>query len=193
MLKMLWDILKLQVVRRSFLPFLTRPSEANDASFSDFFIFHFLTTFSFFHSLPLLPYRPFSFLLVPPSFSSLLLPRPALSKSFRIRKRPFSIDLDESVTDGRTNRPTDGKGLLQRCEDASKNGRSRERMRAPIYGYKHTLNLIKVFFCLNHGNQCFMSFEKISTSRLIVRHSAFFASSRFRNKGHRQKPENVKM
>ena len=28
----------------------TRPSEANDASFSDFFIFHFLATFSFFHS-----------------------------------------------------------------------------------------------------------------------------------------------
>ena len=25
--------------------FLTRPSEANDASFSDFFIFHFLATF----------------------------------------------------------------------------------------------------------------------------------------------------
>ena len=37
----------------------TRPSEANDASFSDFFIFHFLATFSFFysprHSLLLVP------------------------------------------------------------------------------------------------------------------------------------------
>ena len=86
---------------------LTRPSEANDASFSDFFIFHFLTTFSFFHSLPLLPYRPFSFLLVPPSFSSLLLPRPALSKSCNIRKSPFFINFDESITDGPTDQPTD--------------------------------------------------------------------------------------
>ena len=38
---------------------VTRPSEANDASFCDFFIFHFLATFSFFHS----PHP--SFLLVP--------------------------------------------------------------------------------------------------------------------------------
>ena len=50
----------------------TRPSEANDASFSDFFIFHFLATFSFFFTL-LVPCssRP-SFLLVPRS--SFLLP-----------------------------------------------------------------------------------------------------------------------
>ena len=53
-------------------------------------------------SSSLLPPRP-SFLLVPPTSSSLFLPRPALSESFRIRKWPFFIDLDESVTDGRTN------------------------------------------------------------------------------------------
>ena len=96
----------------------TRPSEANDASFSDFFIFHFfnnffifLTTFSFFHS-PLPPFLP-----VPPSSSSLLHPRPALSKSFRIRKSPSFIDFDESISAQRT--PTDKASY--RDADASKN------------------------------------------------------------------------
>ena len=42
--------------------------------------------------------------------------------SFRFCKRPFLIDFDESVTDGRT----DGQGLLQRCEDASKKEEKRE-------------------------------------------------------------------
>ena len=45
--------------------------EVNDASSSHFFIFHFFTTFSFFHS----PRR--SFLLVAPSSSPLLPPRPS--------------------------------------------------------------------------------------------------------------------
>ena len=53
-------------------------------------------------SFPLLrPSSSFSFLRVP-------LPRPALSKSFRIRGRPFFIDLDKSVTyDQPANHPTD--------------------------------------------------------------------------------------
>ena len=42
---------------------ITRSSEANDASFSDFFIFHFLATFSFFYS-------PRHSLLLVPLFSS---------------------------------------------------------------------------------------------------------------------------
>ena len=82
-----------------------------------FFIF--FETFSFFHSprrsfliapssSSLLPPRP-SFVLVLPSSSSLFLPRPALSKSFRIRNRPFFINFDESVTDQRTNGPTNGR------------------------------------------------------------------------------------
>ena len=96
----------------------------NDASSSHVFIFHFFTTFSFFHSprcsfllvapssLPLIPPRP-SFLLVPPSSLFVFLPRPALSQSLRIHKRPFFIDFDESVTDrptdGRTDQRTDGR------------------------------------------------------------------------------------
>ena len=96
----------------------TRPSEANDASFSDFLIFHFLTTFIFFCSprpsfLPvppssssLFPPHP-SFLLVPPSSSSLFFPRPAVSRSFRIRKRSFFINFDESITNQPNNRRTD--------------------------------------------------------------------------------------
>ena len=63
------------------------------------------------YSSSLLPPRP-SFLLVPPSSLSLFLPRPALSESFRIRKWPFFIDLDESVTNQPTDRPTDGQGLI---------------------------------------------------------------------------------
>ena len=46
--------------------------EVNDASSSHFFIFHFFTTFSFFHS-------PSSSPLIPPSSLFLFLPRPALS------------------------------------------------------------------------------------------------------------------
>ena len=57
-------------------------------------------------SSSLLPSRP-SFLL-PSSSSSLYLPLPALSKSFRTRKRLFFIDFNESVTDQRTK----GQGLL---------------------------------------------------------------------------------
>ena len=38
-----------------------------------------------------------SFIFVPPSFSSLFFPRPALSKSFRIGKSPFFINFDESI------------------------------------------------------------------------------------------------
>ena len=77
----------------------------------------FFTTFSFFtlliapSSTSLLSLRP-SFLLVHPYSSSLLPPRPSsfliqLSKLFRIRKRPFFIDFDESVTDQPTDPRTD--------------------------------------------------------------------------------------
>ena len=86
----------------------------NDASSSHFFLFHFfLQLFHFFtllvapSSSSLLPPRP-SFLLVPPSSLFLFLPRPALSQSLRIHKRPFFIKFDESVTNGRTDRRTDG-------------------------------------------------------------------------------------
>ena len=65
--------------------------------------------------LSLIAPRP-SFLPVPPSYMFLFLPLPALSQSLRIHKRPFFIDFDESVTDrrtdGRTDQPTDGQGLL---------------------------------------------------------------------------------
>ena len=92
-----------------------------------FSYFIFLTTFSFFHSP-----RP-SFLPVPPSSPSLLPPRssfllvtphpsffpfPALSNSFTIRKGPFFIDFDESITDQRTDGPTDKASY--RDADASK-------------------------------------------------------------------------
>ena len=88
------------------------------ATFS-FFFFIFIT-FSFFlspccsfllvapSSSSQLPPRPYC-LLVPPSPSSLFLPRPALSKPLRILKRSFFIDFDESVTNRRTNQPTDGR------------------------------------------------------------------------------------
>ena len=87
------------------------------------FSFHFLKTFIFslsssifnphriFFFVPpsfssLLPPRP-SFLLVPSSSLFLFLPRPARSQSLRIRKRPFFINFDESVTDRPTDRRTD--------------------------------------------------------------------------------------
>ena len=60
-----------------------------------------LFSFSFFLQL-----FHFFILLVPPS-SSLFLPRPALSKSLRICKRPFFIDFDKSVTNGQINQRTD--------------------------------------------------------------------------------------
>ena len=65
------------------------------------FHFSFFYNFFIFHS----PRR--SFLPITPSSSSSFLPRQALSTSFRFRKRPFFIDLDESVTDGPTDQPTD--------------------------------------------------------------------------------------
>ena len=80
------------------------------ATFS-FFIFYY-NFFVFFLS----PHR--SFLLVPPSSSSHFFPRPALYNSFRIRKSPLIIDFHESITDGRTNRPTDKASY--RDADASK-------------------------------------------------------------------------
>ena len=76
-----------------------------------------LATFTFF-----IFWRLFHFftLLVPPSSRLSLLvplfPHPALSKSFQIRKSPFFSDFDESIadrrTDGPTDQPTDGQGLL---------------------------------------------------------------------------------
>ena len=76
--------------------------------FSKFFfqLFHFFTLLVAPSSSSLLPPRP-SFLLVPPSSLFLFLPRPALSQSLRIHKRPFFIDFDESVTNGPTDGPTD--------------------------------------------------------------------------------------
>ena len=81
------------------------------ATFSFFILlqlFHFFTLLVAPSSSSLLPPRP-SFLLVPPSSLFLFLPRPALSQSLRIHKRPFFIDFDESVTDQRTNGPTNGR------------------------------------------------------------------------------------
>ena len=63
-----------------------------------------LATFSFFIFQQLFNFLT---LLVTPSSSSLFFPRPALSESFRIRKRPFFSDFDESITNRPTNRPTD--------------------------------------------------------------------------------------
>merc|ERR1739848_405076 len=86
----------------------TRPSEANDASFSDFFIFHFFATFSFFHSP-----RPL-FLLVSPSSSFLLPPRPSflliqhcLNHLESVKVHFSSISTRALPTDGRTDQPTD--------------------------------------------------------------------------------------
>ena len=89
-------------------------------------LFHFFALIVALLSSSLLPAHSScpSFLLVPPPSSSLFLTRPAPSESFRIRKRPFFIDFDKSVTSRRTNRktdqPTGGQSLLKRCEDASK-------------------------------------------------------------------------
>ena len=74
-----------------------------------FFLCHihfFYDIFIFSLSSSLLPPR-YSLPLVAPSSSSLFLPRPALSTAFRFRKRPFFIDFDESVTDGRTDGRTE--------------------------------------------------------------------------------------
>ena len=101
--------------------------EVNDASSSHFFIFHFFTTFSFFHSphrsflhvapfsASILPPRP-SFLLVPPSSSALLPARPSLflvqhcinySESV---KGHFSSILTKALrTNQRTDQPTNGR------------------------------------------------------------------------------------
>ncbi len=78
-------------------------------------------------SSPRLPPRP-SFLLVPPSSLFLFLPRPALSQSLRIHKRPFFIEFDESVTDGRTDQRTDG------TTDGRTNGRTDQRTEGPTDG-----------------------------------------------------------
>ena len=81
------------------------------ATFSFFIflqLFHFFTLLVAPSSSSLLPPRP-SFLLVPPSSLFLFLPRPALSQSLRIHKRPFFIEFDESVTDQPTDQRTDGR------------------------------------------------------------------------------------
>ena len=93
----------------------TRRSTMRPQATFSFFIFlqlfHFFTLLVAPSSSSLLPPRP-SFLLVPPSSLFLFLPRPALSQSLRIHKRPFFIEFDKSVTDGPTNGPTDGLTLL---------------------------------------------------------------------------------
>ena len=95
----------------------TRRSTMRPQATFSFFIFlqlfHFFTLLVAPSSSSLLPPRP-SFLLVPLSSLSLFLPRPELSESFRIRKRPFFTEFDESVTDQPTNGPTD-----QRTDKAS--------------------------------------------------------------------------
>ena len=100
-----------QIFAKKYFLWVTRLSEANDASFSDFFICHFLATFSFFHS-PRPSLLPPSFLLVPPSSLSLFFSHPALSKSFRIHRAHFSLILTKALrinqpTDQSTNQPTD--------------------------------------------------------------------------------------
>ena len=75
-------------------------------------LFHFFALIVALLSSSLLPAHSScpSFLLVPPRpSSSLFLTRPAPSESFRIRKRPFFIDFDESVTDQPTNGRTNGR------------------------------------------------------------------------------------
>ena len=97
----------------------TRRSEANDASFRDFFILH-LPHPSFLPIPPsspsLLPPRP-SCLLIPPSSSILFFPHPALSKSFGIHKSLFFLDFDKSITDQPTNQPTNRptNGLMDKA------------------------------------------------------------------------------
>ena len=87
-----------------------KQNHASSSHLESFFIFlqlfHFFTLLVAPSSSSLLPPRP-SFLLVPLSSLSLFLPRPELSESFRIRKRPFFTEFDESVTDRRTDGPTD--------------------------------------------------------------------------------------
>ena len=92
---------------------ITRPSEANDASFSDFFIFHFFDNFFIFSlSSSFLPPRP-SFLLDPPSSSSLLPPHPSfffvqhgLNHLESVKVHLSSILTKALRTDGPTNRRT---------------------------------------------------------------------------------------
>ena len=87
--------------------------EVNDASSSHFFIFHFFFyNFSFFNS------HCRSFLLVPHSSLFILLPRPAVIQSFKIHKRPFFTEFDESVTDQRTDGRTDGRADKASYRDA---------------------------------------------------------------------------
>ena len=76
----------------------TRPSEANDASFGDFFIFlFFLTTFHFFT------------LLVPPSSSSVLPPDPSFFFNQHCPNHLESVKVHFSsiLTDQATDQPTD--------------------------------------------------------------------------------------
>ncbi len=101
------------------------------ATFSFFFLFK--PVFSFFHSPrpafllvapsypSLLPPRPsfltvsssYSYFLPPRPSSSLFFPRPALSKNhLEFVLVHFFIDFGKSITDGPTNQPTDGQGLL---------------------------------------------------------------------------------
>ena len=89
---------------------VTRPSEANDASFCDFFIFHFFTLLGPPSSSSLLPPRP-SFRLIP-----LFLVQHCLNHLESVKVHFPSILTKALPTDGRTNqptdRPTDGQGLL---------------------------------------------------------------------------------
>ena len=94
-------------------------------------------------SSSLLPPRC-SFLLVPPSSLFLFLPRPAQSQSFRIHKRPFFIDFDESVTDGRTNGPTNRRMVKASYRDA----RTYLKMKMhPKTLWGHSTKLVKVLSC----------------------------------------------
>jgi len=79
----------------------TRPSEANDASFSDFFIFHFLATFLFFHS------PPPSFLSSLPPCPSFFLVQHCLNHLESVKVH-FSAILTKALrTDQPTDQPTD--------------------------------------------------------------------------------------
>ena len=117
------------------------------ATFSFFIflqLFHFFTLLVAPSSSSLLPPRP-SFLLVPPSSLFLFLPRPALSQSLRFHKRPIFIEFDESVTDrptdGRTNRRTDKAYYRDARTHLKRRENDQEREMAPMDRSDHQFDL----------------------------------------------------
>ena len=102
---------------------IIRPSEANDASFSNFFILHFSLSSSLLPPCPsFLPFPPSSLSLLPPSHSLLFVPLFFLVQHclnhLESVKIHFSSILKKAL---RTNQPTDHPmdKASYRCEDAS--------------------------------------------------------------------------